>query len=274
MRSRNKIGAASLTVLTYVIVIGSLLPLVWLLTTALKSRVDAFAMPPKWLFEPTLDNFTAVLEQGTFASAYLNSIITVLGTTAFSLIFGVSAGYVLSSSRSRSGTFMGRWIILARMAPPIGFAIPFFLLFGKLGLLNNYLGLILIYLTITLPFVTWLMVGFFKDLPPELEEAARLDGCSRLHALIRVLTPSVRSGIATCAIFAFIMAWNEFFYALIVSGMDTKPASVEIQGFISSAGVNWGELSAAAFLVVLPALTFTIFAQRGLLRGLTSGSVK
>lgn len=263
-----------LTGLTYVIVLGSLLPILWLALTALKTRVDAFAMPPAFFFTPTLENFQAVLRQGSFTDAYLNSLIIVIGTTVFSLLFGITAGYVLSTKVTRPARFMGRWIILARMAPPIGFAIPFFLMFGQFGLLDSYLGLVLVYLTITLPFVTWLMVGFFRDLPPELEEAARLDGCSRIEALFRILLPAVRGGIATCAIFAFIMSWNEFFYALIISGRNTRPASVEIQGFLSSAGVNWGELSAAAFLVVLPVLIFTAFAQRGLLRGLTSGSVK
>lgn len=263
-----------LTGLTYVIVLGSLLPILWLFTTALKTRVDAFAMPPTLFFEPTLDNFRAVLQQGSFTSAYTNSLVVVLGTMVLSLVFGISAGYVLSRNTGRPAKFMGRWIILARMAPPIGFAIPFFLLFGRAGLLDSYPGLILVYLTITLPFVTWLMVGFFRDVPPELEEAARLDGCSRIEALFRILIPAVRGGIATCAIFAFIMAWNEFFYALIISGRNTRPASVEIQGFLGSAGVDWGQLAAAAFLVVLPVLLFTAFAQRGLLRGLTSGAVK
>lgn len=271
--SARRIGPAVLTVATYVIVLSSLLPLLWLILTSLKTRVDAFAMPPALFFTPTLENFAAALRTGGFFASYANSLIIALGTTAVSLVLGIAAGYGLSRP-IRGGKIMGAWIVLARMAPAVAFAIPVFVMFGWLGLLDSYIGLIMIYLTVTLPFVAWLMRGFFLDLPAEMEEAARLDGCSRIQALFAVLLPSVKSGVSTCAIFAFIMAWNEFFYALIIAGRETRPASVAIQGFISSAGTDWGALCAAALLVVAPVLIFTIFTQKGLVRGLTAGSVK
>lgn len=260
--------------LTYVIVIGSLLPLLWLISTAFKTRIDAFATPPKWFFTPTLENFINVLQQGNFAASYGNSLIVVIATTVFSLVFGVTGGYTLARTSSRSSRLMGMWIILVRMAPAMSLALPFYLMFRELHLLDTYFALVLVDMTITLPFVTWIMAGYFRSIPIEMEEAARVDGCSRIGALIRIVVPTSLPGITTCAIFAFIMSWNEFFYPLILSGRNTQTAPVAIQGFISYTGINWGALAAAAVLITLPVLVFTIFTQKGLVRGLTAGAIK
>lgn len=260
--------------ITYVIVLGSILPLLWLLTTALKTRVDALASPPVWFFKPIIDNFTAVLTQGNFASAYANSLIVACITTALSLLFGLTAGYVIARRPTRSSRFMGLWIIMVRMAPAMAFVLPFFLIFRFFNLLDTYPALVLVYMTITLPFVTWIMAGYFGSIPVEFEEAARVDGCTRIGALFRVVVPSALPGIVTCAIFSFIMSWNEFFYPLILSGDNTRTAPLALQGFIGSSGIEWGQLAAASILVALPVLIFTIFAQKGLVRGLTSGALK
>lgn len=262
-----------ITAFTYVLVLAALSPLVWLLTTAFKNRVDAFASPPTWIFTPTLTNFESVLT-GDFIATYVNSLIVVSATTALSLLFGITSGYTLARATSRTVRVMGWWIIVVRMAPAMAFALPFFLMFRSLNLLDTYPALILVYLTITLPFSTWLLAGYFRRLPIELEDAARVDGCSRIGALFRIVIPSAKPGIATAAIFSFISSWNEFFYPLIISGRTTKTASVALQGFISDAGVDWGQLSAAGILVLVPILLFTLFAQRGLVQGLTQGAVK
>jgi len=260
--------------LTYVIVLGSLLPLLWLLTTSLKTARDAFSMPPALFFLPTFENYLAVLNQSDFLAAYVNSIIVVIATVLFSLVFGISAGYTIARHNGRATRAMGLWIILVRMAPAMGFALPIYLMFKVLGLLDTYPALVLVYMTLTLPFVTWIMAGYFRSIPIELEEAARVDGCTRVTALFRVVVPASWPGIATAAIFAFIMAWNEFFYPLVLSGRNTQTAPLAIQGFISDSGTNWGGLSAASILIILPVLVFTIFTQKGLVRGLTAGSIK
>lgn len=271
---RRKAGAYSLNSLTTLMILLTMFPLLWLFLTAIKQPIDTFAIPPKWIFEPTFENFKAVVNKSEFMQGYLNSLIVVIGTTAVSLWFGIASGYTLARSKSRLSNAMGMWIILARMAPPMGFVLPLYLMFSKMALLNTYMALILVYLTVTLPFVTWLMVGFIKGIPVEIEEAAAIDGCNKFQVLLRVVIPSSWPGIATCAIFSFIMSWNEFFYALVISGRDTRTASVEIQGFINFAGINWGELAAAGVLVIIPVLIFTIFAQKGLIRGLTQGASK
>lgn len=273
-KARNSPLRTARIILTWVIVIGSLLPLLWLLSTSLKTASDAFASPPLFIFTPTFENFTGVLEQGDFLSAYRNSIIVVVATTILSLLFGITAGYTIARTRGKVTGAMGTWIILVRMAPAMGFALPFFLMFRFFGMLDTYPALVLVYMTITLPFVTWIMAGYFRSIPVELEEAARMDGCTRVQALFRVVVPSSWPGIATCAIFSFIMSWNEFFYPLVLAGRHTSTAPVALQGFISSTGVNWGQLSAASILVLLPVLVFTIFTQKGLVRGLTAGAIK
>jgi multiple sugar transport system permease protein len=249
----------------------TLSPLAWLLSTSLNPAGNSLGGMPVGL---SLENFGRVASQTDFLLTYANSLIVVVATTALTLLFGVSAGYALARSDSRAARAMGRWIILARMAPPMAFALPFFLMFQQLHLLDTYGSLVLIYLTITLPFCTWLMAGYFQSVPIELEEAARIDGCSRIGALRRVVLPSAAPGIATAATFSFISAWNEFFYPLIVAGRTTKPASVAIQGFLSSAGVDWGGLAAASILVLAPVFVFSVLTQRRLVSGLTSGALK
>ena len=271
---RNRAGSSLLTVATIVLVAVTMVPLLWLLSTSFKTRLDAFAIPPKFVFEPTFENFEAVFSRGTFMDAYLNSFVIVIATTVFAVLFGVTAGYTLARVKTRRTKLAGFWVLGVRMVPPIAFAMPFFLILQEFNLLNTYPAVVLAYLTITLPFTTWLLAGYFRTIPVELEEAALIDGTTRAGALIRIILPVARPAIATAAIFAFISSWNEFFYALILSGPNTQPASVAIQGFLSSAGVNFGELSAAAILVLLPVFVFALFAQRGLVRGLTQGGVK
>jgi multiple sugar transport system permease protein len=169
---------------------------------------------------------------------------------------------------------MGLWIILVRMAPPIGFVLPLYVIMMKLRLLDTYPAMVLLYLTLTLPLVTWLMSGFFKSVPKELEEAAMIDGCTRVKTLFKITIPIALPGITTCAIFSLILSWNEFLYALIIGGMNTRTAPVMIEGFLTFEGVHWGELASAGLLVIIPILTFAYIFQKGLIKGLTSGAVR
>lgn len=251
-------------VLAWAIVLLTLTPLLWLVTTALTGGTSG----------ASLVNFREVLGTGDFLATYVNSLVVALSTTLFTVAFGVTSGYTLARTRTRSTRWMGIWIVVVRMAPPMGFALPFFLMMQRLRLLDTYPALILVYLTVTLPFATWLMAGFFQSIPVELEEAARIDGCSRIRALFSVVLPAARPGIATVAIFSFIASWNEFFYPLVIAGRTTKTASLALQGYVSSAGIETGLLCAGAVLVLLPALVFIAFAQKGLVRGLTHGAVK
>lgn len=270
-RKNRRTAGWLLTTLLYLLVIGAVLPLFWLLSTSLKRPVDAFAYPPKWISPLTIQNYQSVFD-GTFPHAYVNSIIISLAATLLALLFGITSGYALARTTSRMIRAMGWWIIAVRMAPAMMFVLPYFVMFQAVGLLDTYPAIILVYLTLTLPFSTWILAGYFRAIPEELEQAARVDGCSRIGSLFRVILPMAKPGLATAAIFAFISAWNEFFYPLVLTGPTTQTASVAIQGFVTGAGINWGPLAAASVLVILPVVVVTIIAQRGLVSGLTVGS--
>lgn len=271
---KNRIINGILNLFTGIIVLASLFPLYWLISTSMKNKAEAFAIPPKWLFLPDLTNYVELLMNEAFLRSLKNSLIISAWTTVFAVVFGVMAGYALARNNSRSGNAMGIGIILARMIPPMGIIIPFYIIFNYLSLTDHYVSVVLIYLTTVLPFVTWLMMGFFQGVPVEIEEAGMIDGCSRVQTFLRICLPVVKPGIATCAMFAFMMAWNEYFYAVIMTGNSTKTAPIYIQSFVSSSGTNWGALCAAAVIVVLPILMFTIFCQKSLVRGLMGGAVK
>lgn len=274
MKYKKRAAGILLNVLTLLMVLVAIFPLYWLLSTSMKTKADAFAVPFKWLFIPSLDNYADILGSGEFLKCYGNSIIVAVVTTVVALIFGLTAGYALSRDTSRFGAAMGTGIILARMVPPMALIIPFFVAFNSLSLTDNYFTLVLMYLTTVLPFVVWLMMGFFKGVPKDIEEAALIDGCSRVQAFLRVAIPVVKPGVATSAMFAFMMAWNEYFYAVIMTGNRTKTLTIYIQSFVNSSGTNWGLLCAASVLVILPIMIFTIFCQKSFVRGLMGGAVK
>ncbi|HWT80036.1 MAG TPA: carbohydrate ABC transporter permease [Candidatus Acidoferrum sp.] len=248
-------------------------PFLWLILTALKQPLEAFSLPPSWIFTPTLDNFASVMEAG-FLRSYWNNIVVGLLTTVASLVLGVPAAYSLVRANFRGQHFMGFWILLSRLAPPVAFVIPMYVVFRRLGLIDTYLGLTISYLTASLPFVVWIMTGYFKGVPVEVEEAALIDGCTRVGTLTRIVIPLSMPGVATAAIFSLMMAWSQYFYPLILGGRNTITAPVMVTSFVTFEGPNWGKLAAAGLLVVAPVLVFTFVAQKGIIRGLTGGALK
>ncbi len=273
-KKRLSLGKLLLNIVTAAMVLITLFPLVWLLSTATKTKLDAFAIPPVFIYKPILDSFRDVLGKNDFIASYWNSLVVVAGVTLFSLVLGIPSAYAITRTRFKGAKIAGLWMILSRMVPPMGFVLPMYLIFSRLKMLDTYVALVLVDLTISLPFVTWLMMGFFRQVPEEIEDSARIDGCSRIETLFRITIPLVTPGIVTCAIFSFITSWNEYFYALIISGRNTRTAPVVIQGFVSFSGLNWGQLSAAGLLVALPVLLFSLFVQRGLVKGLMGGGIK
>jgi multiple sugar transport system permease protein len=248
------------------------LPFVWLLSTAFKNQVDAFALPPLVVFQPTLDNFS-ILFTGTFVRYEINSVVLTVLATCVALLLGVPAGWALSLG-GRGAEFMGVWLLATYIVPGIVFIVPMFLLFSQLGLTNTYLGVVLGYETGLLPFTVWMMRSYFADLPIELEDAARLDGASRLQALVHVILPISVTGISTVTILVAIGAWGEYFGTLILGGSNTFTATVGIYSLVNSVSNDFGHLAAAVLFIVVPILLATVLAQRGLLRGLTGAAVK
>jgi multiple sugar transport system permease protein len=276
MTTRLRLRLSNSTFYFLIVLVGliGLIPLYFIGLTSLKPDLLLFTRPPVFFFPPTLDGYVKVLKRSDFILAYRNTIIVGLLTTVFSLYLGTTCGYALARAKFRGSQMISVWILLIRMAPPIGFALPLYVMLRTLRLLDTFPGLVLVYLTRTLPFVTWLMIGFVKAVPEALEESASIDGCTRIQTLFRITLPLTLPGITTCAIFTFIMSWNEFFYALIIAGRRTVTAPLVIRGFISAEAVNWAQLAAASILVVIPVVIFGMIVQKGLVAGLAKGAIK
>jgi multiple sugar transport system permease protein len=264
-------------VVTYVLlIIGAvfvLLPLIWLLSTAFKTPSAAFALPPKWISKPTTSNFTTLLT-GQFGHSVLNSVIVAAASTAVALLLGIPAGYSFARAPVRGARIINSWFILAYVAPPAVFIIPLYIIYQHLSLLDTYWGLVLAYLTGLLPFTVWLMRVYFAEVPRELDEAAWIDGCSKMRALWQVVLPTVWPGVSTVGLLVGLASWGEYFGAAILTGPRTQTAPVAVYSFVGTLTSNWSELAAAGLIVVVPALIATIAVQRGFVSGLTFGAVK
>jgi multiple sugar transport system permease protein len=254
------------------------LPVYWLITISLKTEIDQFAVPPLWIgFKPTLAHYYGTFFLRPFARYLLISAVAATVSTALALGLGTLAAYSLTRFewRWRLNEHLSYWILSTRMFPPMVTIIPLFLMMRDLRLLNTITALVIVYAGFNLPFVVWMMRGFFQELPMELEEAAMVDGDSRLGALRRIILPLVRPGLAATAIFCLIISWNEFLFALILTQTDASiTLPVGIAGRVTQYQIQWGEMSAAGVAAMLPILVFALIVQRHLVRGLSLGAVK
>jgi multiple sugar transport system permease protein len=268
---RRRALAVAWTVLAWTIVSGFLSVFLWMVLTALKSQVDNTAMPPVWIFKPTLSNFEHVFASKSFGRFMLNSLIVGFGSTALGLLLGLPAAYSIARHRQRG---LAMAILFARMAPFMSYLVPWFIMFRQFGLIDSYLGLTASHLVISLPLAVWLMIGFFEDIPQEIEEAAEIDGCSRPESFLYVALPIARNGIAATAVLSFIFSWNNFLFALILAGPTTRTVPVAVFSFLSYEQVDWGGLAAASTIITLPVLLFIFVIHKQIVRGLTFGAVK
>ena len=254
--------------------LAALAPIAWMLTVSFK--VDEFA--PVWFgYRTTWEHYMSAFAQGAFARYFVNSAIVAPCSVLCALILGVPAAYGLARfpwPRDWSAR-IGFWILSTRMLPPIVTVIPMFFLLRDVHLLNSLSGLVLVYTAFNLPFVVWMMQGFFEEVPKEVEEAAMLDGASRLAILSGIVLPMVRAGLAATAIFCLIVAWNELLFALILSQTESAMTlPVGIASRVTQYQIEWGSMSAAGAAAMLPVVAFAVFAQRALIRGLSLGAVK
>lgn len=251
-----------------------LFPLVWLVMMSLKTRVDMFAVPPLFIFSPTVENYRGTLSDDHFRQASRNSFIVMAISVIASLVLGALAGYSLARHRSRFNERLALGLIIGRMIPPIVFVVPLFLLFNRFGLRNTHLGLILVYTAFNVPFTVWMLRSFFEEVPVELEQAAMIDGASRFRAFWSVTMPLAAAGLAATAVFVAIAAWSEFLFALILTGPDTGTLPVYLASFVSDRAVDWGGVASTGVLVIVPLVALGMSVQRHLIKGLTMGAMK
>jgi multiple sugar transport system permease protein len=250
-----------------------LLPFLWLLQMSFKSNDLILQFPPPLIFKPTLANY-ASLWHSAFSASFVNSLLSASFSTAFALLLGVPAAYALSKWAGPGGRALGFAILLTRMAPPIAFTIPFFLFYRWIGLLDTITGLVLVYTSFNLPLVIWMMQPFFETVPPSLEEAALVDGAPTRTVFLQIVLPMVAPGIAATAILCFLYAWNDFFFALILTRTSARTAPVAVVNFMNYEGWEWGKIAAGGSLVMAPVLIFSLAVRRYLVSGLTAGAVK
>jgi len=256
----------------WALLIFAAFPTIWVLIMSL--REDSVIFEPFWEspLAVTLDNYFKIT-RSDFPRALMNSFICAGLSTLLAMIVGVPAGFALAKSRV-SGKFYASWLLLLlRMAPPVGFVIPLFLLYVNAGLIDTYFGLIVAYMTLTLPLIVWSMWNSFAQVPDELIEAAIMDGASLFKAFLLVALPAARPGAVAAAILGFLIVWNDFFYALIITRSSTVTAPVAVMNFISYDSVDWGSIAVASIALTLPILPLMVIANRYIVQSL-SGAVK
>lgn len=285
------IGRWALYLLMALLIFWSLLPVGWIILTSFKSRPEILSAPPKVLFTPQLDAYQLIFDPAhvsedarsvdatqpagsTFLEVFRNSLVISLGSTALAVILGGAAAYAFSRMRFRGRTALLYLLLAGRLLPPVVTIIPLFLVASNLGLVDTHLALILIYAALNVPFAVWLMKASFDQIPKEVEDAALVDGCSRLTALARIAMPLSAPGVAATAIIAFSLGWNEFVFAFVMTSTHARTVPVLIAQTVGLFQIEWAEMGALATLVIIPVLLFTFLAQRLLIAGLTAGAVK
>lgn len=244
---------------------------VWMILSSVKTNVQVTAYPPQWIFEPTFKNYIDVFTENPFLDYIINSTIIAVSAVIIGLLFGLPAAYSMARYKQAR---LGFIILLVRILPGIVFLVPLFIIYRQLKLINTYPGIIATHVIIVLPLIIWIMAGFFEDVPSELEDAALIDGCSRVAAFFRIILPLSRPGVVAVVILSFIASWNNFIFVLILGGSKTITLPMAVYNFMSFEDVNWGGLTAAATVITLPILLLSLLVQKQLAKGLTMGAVK
>jgi multiple sugar transport system permease protein len=269
----NNRGSAWTVAATGLLILIVLCPVFFIVQMSVRSGLEALRMPPTLLFSPTLQNYTDLVES-KFVRSLMNSTVTAVSTTILALLLGVPAGYAFSRARFRAQRVVSLWTLTTRMAPPIAFGIPFFLIYKDLGLIDTKIGLVIIYLTFNLSLVIWMMRAFFDGVPRSLEEAAYIDGAGIATAFVKIALPLAAPGLATTAIFTFLLSWNDFFYSLLLTRSEAITAPVAIVNFMNYESWEWGKVAAAATMIMLPVVALSVVVRKYIVRGLTAGAVK
>ena len=252
----------------------SLFPIFWILTIALKNRMDAFAMPPVWFFSPVWENFGRAWSAQGFSDAFVNSLVVCILGNILALAAGIPAAYYLNRRHVPGRKTILIWLLISYMLPEFLFIVPMYVLFQNSGLYDTVIGLALIYQVFTLPFTIWLLRASFADVPEALAEAARLEGAGTLRIVWTIYVPIAAPGIAATVILNSIKMWNELTIALALTFDKAQTVTLAVAGFRGYASIDWGAMSAASIITILPMALFAILAQRRIVQGLSLGAVK
>ena len=273
---KEKAGNVFCHIYLIILSVIAVFPLIWVLLCSVKSSGELTSNPTRFLPKQfTLENFTHVIQDLEFAKNIGNSLFIAIITTCIAIVISSMAAYGIVRFFPRVGSIMSKVLVATYMFPPILLAIPYSLVMAKLGLVNTRVGLIIVYLSFSVPYAVWMLVGFFKTVPLGIEEAARVDGANKFQTYIQIVLPLVMPGIVATAIYTFINAWNEFLYSLIlINSTDKMTVSVALKSLQGAEILNWGDMMAASALVVIPSVIFFMFIQNKIAGGMTEGAVK
>ncbi|MEW1811049.1 carbohydrate ABC transporter permease [Pseudarthrobacter phenanthrenivorans] len=254
-----------------VVVLFLLAPLFWMLLASLKTNVDIYDTAKAFLFSPTFENYANVLQRNNYFVFVVNSFWVAFVSTALSIVLGVPAAYAMSRFTMHRSALV---VLMARVIPGVSLLVPWYYVFSNLRMVGKFEVLILSHMFVALPLIVYIMMSYFDSLPLELEESAEVDGLTPIGAFRLITLPLAVSGIATAGILSFIFSWNNFMFALVLSGAKTKTLPVAIFDFVSYASIDWGGLMAAATVVTIPIMIIALFTQKYIVSGLTAGATK
>jgi ABC-type glycerol-3-phosphate transport system permease component len=252
----------------------SLSPALWMLNNSFKTDEEVLRMPPVWFPSVRLDSYRAIFVRRPFIKYTLNSLAVALAVTGICVGLGTLAAYGFSRFKFRGNKSMFGAILASRLVPPISFIVPFTIIFSFFKMIDTLPALIIAYIFFNLPFVVWILSGFFEAIPQELDDAARIDGCNNISAFWRVILPLTKPGIIASAILTFLLCWNEFMFALVLTRFNAKTLPIGMYDFFADGFVRWNWLSAATMYTLVPAILFVIFFQKHLITGILAGAVK
>ena len=263
------------TVAAWIVGLVIFFPILWMALSSFKTELEAFSIPPSFLFfHWTTENYAAVQSRSDYVHHAVNSVIVAGGSTLIAMLIAIPAAWSMAFAPSRRTRDLLLWMLSTKMMPPVGVLVPIYLLYRNFGLLDTRGGLVLVLCLGNLPIVVWMLFTYFKEIPKDILEAARMDGATVGRELVYVLTPMAVPGIASTLLLNVILAWNEAFWTLNLSTSEAAPLTVFIASYSSPEGLFWAKLSAASTLAIAPILVLGWFSQRQLVRGLTFGAVK
>ncbi|WP_394846537.1 carbohydrate ABC transporter permease [Pendulispora brunnea] len=273
-KSRKQLWRNIRTVAAWAVGFAMFFPILWMLLTSFKTELDAFHMPPSFFFTPTLENYATILERANYMHYAWNSIVTAGGATVLGMVVAVPAAYAFAyhpTKRTR-GTLL--WMLSTKMLPGVGVLVPIYLLARDLNLLDSRTALVVVFAMVNLPIMVWMIYTYFRDIPMDILEAARMDGANTWKIMMHVLLPVSRGGLASTALLCLILSWNESFWSLNLTTSQAAPLSALVASFSSPEGLFWAKLSAVSTLACAPILVLGWLSQKQLVRGLTFGAVK
>ncbi len=268
------VGNILKTIVLIVVMVLLMLPFLWILILSLNKELSLFNVPIKLFPAPTFEHYIALFREADFKKFFTNSFIASFLGVGLGMVFGVPAAYVFSKVSFKANRFLFMLVLLSRITPGAVFIIPFYVVYMKMDLLDNIIGLGMIFIVITFGIVIWVLKPFFDDIPSSIEESAKIDGCSIMKTLLKISLPLATPGITTVAVLSFIFCWNEFFFALILTYREATTATVGILNLMEFEHIKWGAIAAASILTSLPVIIMGVVIRKYFVRGLATGAFK